>query len=114
MLFSLPKEGDNVAVAQGNIHDGVAYRSGAKEISSWRFRRSIFDLYVATEANPMAGQCRCCAEADNPALHIHSDFRHLEFVIPMVSQMPIGEEGDVPTGRLSDRARSLIILISDR
>lgn len=72
------------------------------------FRAPVFDSYVATEANPMAGQCRCCAEKDEPTLHIHSDYRHLEFVNEDGLPMPVGEEGDILVTDMGDHAFPIV------
>ena len=72
------------------------------------FAAPVFDSYVATEANPMAGQCRCQAEQDHAALHIHSDYRHLEFVDENGIPMPTGEEGDILVTDMGDRAFPIV------
>lgn len=67
------------------------------------FHAPVFDTYVATEAHPMAGQCRVQAEAGLGALHIHSDYRHLEFVNDANQPVPCGEEGDILVTDCGDR-----------
>ena len=59
------------------------------------FECPVYDCYVATEAHPMANQCRYLAENNHSELHIHSDYRHLEFVNEHGTPVPIGEVGDI-------------------
>lgn len=72
------------------------------------FNAPVFDSYVATEANPMATQCRYCASRDEPTLHIHSDYRHLEFVDSKGLPVQIGEEGDILVTDMGDRAFPIV------
>ncbi len=72
------------------------------------FHAPVFDAYVATEAHPMANQCLCQAEADQPAMHIHSDYRHLEFVDENARPMPVGELGDVLVTDMGDRVFPIV------
>ena len=83
------------------------------------FHAPVYDSYVATEAHPMANQCACQVKTGSRALHIHSDYFHLEFVDDDGMPKPTGEEGDIlvtDTGnfampmiryRLGDRGRGL-------
>lgn len=66
------------------------------------FHAPVFDTYVATEAHPMANQCRHQAESGSMALHINSDYRHLEFVDEKGLPMPEGEVGDILVTDLGD------------
>ena len=68
----------------------------------------VFDEYVATEAHPMAGQCRCLAESGSCNLHVHSDYRHLEFVDDHGAPKPIGEYGDTLVSDLGDRVFPIV------
>ncbi len=68
----------------------------------------VFDNYVATEAHPMANQCRHLAEISSPALHIHSDYRHLEFVDEFGTPLPVGEVGDILVTDCMDRVFPII------
>lgn len=72
------------------------------------FQAPVFDTYVATEAHPMANQCSCQAEIDQPAMHIHSDYRHLEFVDENARPMPTGELGDVLVTDMGDRVFPIV------
>lgn len=67
------------------------------------FRAPVFDNYVATEAHPMANQCRCLAMDNSGALHIHSDYRHLEFVDEQGVNVPQETVGDILVTDLEDR-----------
>jgi len=69
--------------------------ASVKNDISRAFHCPVFDNYVATEAHPMANQCRCLAEKGHSALHVHSDYRHLEFVDENGMVMPQGEVGDI-------------------
>ncbi len=66
------------------------------------FHAPVFDTYIATEAHPMANQCRCQAESGSMALHINSDYRHLEFVDENGQPKPEGEVGDILVTDLAD------------
>ena len=72
------------------------------------FHCPVFDNYVATEAHPMANQCRCLAESGSSSLHIHSDYRHLEFVDENGLPMPVGEYGDILVTDCADHVFPII------
>ncbi len=72
------------------------------------FNCPVFDSYVATEAHPMASQCQYQAMEARRDLHIHSDYRHLEFVDANGLAMPVGEYGDVLVTDLEDRVFPLV------
>lgn len=72
------------------------------------FHAPVYDSYVATEAHPIANQCSCLAESGNRALHIHSDYRHVEFVDEQGRCKPIGEEGDILVTDCGDRVFPII------
>ncbi|MBQ3778982.1 MAG: phenylacetate--CoA ligase family protein [Fibrobacter sp.] len=72
------------------------------------FHCPVFDNYVATEAHPMANQCRCLAEQGSTSLHIHSDYRHLEFVDEQGLSVPEGEYGDILVTDCGDRVFPII------
>ena len=72
------------------------------------FRCPVFDSYVATEAHPMANQCRCQAAAGRPYLHIHSDYRHLEFADANGLAVPADEFGDILVTDLEDRVFPIV------
>ena len=55
----------------------------------------VFDSYVATEAHPMANQCLCQVRSGSRALHIHSDYFHIEFADENGHVVREGDEGDI-------------------
>lgn len=72
------------------------------------FHAPVFDSYVCTEAHPMGAQCACQAEAGDRAMHIHADYRHLEFVDENAKPMPVGEVGDILVTDCMDRVFPII------
>lgn len=72
------------------------------------FHCPVVDSYVATEAHPMASQCRCLAEQGSTSLHIHSDYRHLEFADEQGLPVPEGEYGDILVTDCGDRVFPII------
>lgn len=72
------------------------------------FKCPVYDNYVATEAHPMANQCRHLAENNDVALHVHSDYRHLEFVDVDGHAVSLGKFGDVLVTDLGDQVFPII------
>ena len=66
------------------------------------FSAPVFDNYVATEAHLMANQCRDLALDGSGHLHIHSDYRHLEFVDEDGVCVPNETFGDILVTDLED------------
>jgi phenylacetate-CoA ligase len=58
------------------------------------FKAKLFDVYSATECNPMAFQCK------NGHYHIHSDFVYMEFMSPKEKESISGDGGNVIITRL--------------
>ena len=72
------------------------------------FHCPVFDNYVATEAHPMANQCRELATGETGYLHIHSDYRHLEFVDENGFCVPTETFGDTLVTDLEDRVFPIV------
>lgn len=72
------------------------------------FHCPVFDNYVATEAHPMANQCRELATGGTGYLHIHSDYRHLEFADENGLCVPAEEFGDTLVTDLEDRVFPIV------
>lgn len=79
-----------------------------RQTISRAFHAPVYDNYVATEAHPMANQCSCQVDAGERSLHIHSDYRHLEFVDDVGRPMPVGEVGDILVTDLGDKVFPIV------
>lgn len=79
-----------------------------RKVVSTTFRTPVFDGYVATEAHPMANQCRDLAQEGLELLHIHSDYRHLEFVDERGLCVPDETLGDILVTDLEDRVFPIV------
>jgi len=72
------------------------------------FHAPVYDSYVCTEAHPMGAQCKCQAESGNRAMHIHADYRHLEFVGEDAKPLPVGQVGDILITDCMDRVFPIV------
>jgi len=72
------------------------------------FNAPVYDSYVATEVSPIATQCSELVRETSRALHIHSDFRHVEFLDDDGHAVPIEEEGQIAVTDCGDRVFPII------
>lgn len=72
------------------------------------FHAPVYDSYVATEAHPMANQCSALVDEGSRALHIHNDYRYLEFVDDDGMPMPDEQVGDILVTDLEDRVFPIV------
>jgi len=56
----------------------------------------------------MGAQCKCQAESGNRAMHIHADYRHLEFVGEDAKPLPVGQVGDILITDCMDRVFPIV------